>query len=65
MVRLSGIKSKIDTLNMTPEAKARAHFIMLFLFPLMKINKEPIMVDNPAIKHNRNGNMFVITPHLF
>ena len=48
-----------------PEAKAKAHLIMFFLFPLMNINSEPNKVDNPAIKHNKKGKISLIIPHLF
>ena len=47
---VSGIKSNIDTQNITPEANANDPTIILFVFVLKKINKAPIKVEKPAIK---------------
>ena len=46
----SGTKSVIDTQTITPEANAKEEVIILSLLVfLIKINKLPIIVDNPAI----------------
>ena len=65
IIKLSGIKSNTDTLNITPAAKANEYLIILFLFPLININNDPIKVEKPAIKHNKKGSISFITPHLF
>ena len=52
----SGIKSKIDTDNMMPDAKAQADEISLFSFLISKkIGIVPNMVDKPAKVVKING----------
>ena len=50
----SGIKSVIETTNITPDAKARLEQINLFIFfTFKKIKIVPIIVEKPAIKVNK------------
>ena len=51
---IDGIKSVIDTIVITPEAKAKDAHINLFIFlNFIKISIVPIIVENPAIKVNK------------
>lgn len=62
---LSGIKSVIDTDNITPDAKAREEDIIIFSFlVLKKINNDPIKVEKPAKKVNKKDKviLFIISP---
>lgn len=62
---LSGIKSVIDTDSITPEAKAREEDIIIFSFFVLKnINIDPIKVEKPAKKVNKNDIiiLFIVSP---
>ena len=45
-----GIKSIMETLSITPDANPNDLLITLFLFVFININKNPIIVDIPAIQ---------------
>ena len=49
---LSGIKSNIDTLIITPDAKANEYLVNLSMLHLMNIKSAPIIVERPAIVVN-------------
>ena len=62
---LSGIKSVIDTDNITPDANAREEDIIIFsFFVLKKINNDPIKVEKPAKKVNKKDIviLFIVSP---
>ena len=62
---LSGIKSVMDTDNITPEAKAKEEDIIIFSFFVLKnINIDPINVEKPAKKVNKNDIviLFIVSP---
>ena len=63
--KLSGIKSVIETDNITPEANAKEEDIIIFSFFVLKnINKVPIKVEKPAKKVNKNDIviLFIVSP---
>jgi len=50
----SGIKSVIEIINITPDAKAKLEQINLLIFLILKkIRITPSIVENPAIKVNK------------
>ena len=64
-VKLSGIKSVIDTDNITPEAKAREEDIIIFSFLILKnINNAPRIVEKPAKNVNKKDIviLFIVSP---
>lgn len=64
-VILSGIKSVMDTDNITPEANAREDDIIIFSFFVLKnINNDPIRVEKPAKKVNKKDivKLFIVPP---
>lgn len=64
-VKDSGIKSVIDTVIITPAAKAREDAnILLLSFSFMNIKIVPSIVDKPANEVIKNGVLNIISPIL-
>ena len=63
-IRLSGIRSVMDIVSITPDAKARLIGIILFSFIGINIRIVPNRVDNPAVMVNKNDRVivFIISP---
>lgn len=59
---LSGIKSIIDTVIITPDAKLSADTSILFVFIFKNIGIVPNSVDKPASVVRINAFVFIVSP---